>query len=817
MKINLSVLLAALLALSLFSCKKDILNESFADDHPDSYKHNFKVYQWSEKEKNFFSLNQNPSSISLDMRSEEYPTIYQPLLVEAYNEIARQNEIHGFVGEIATKVGYPDWSRSYVSKNDNSQKNLVIIPLSFDNQNKLSGLIIASKQTSSVGSRWSINGMSREELLSAQTGNPLQKGALAHWVLKYEYRYYQTENEALKDAYCTLKTRGEDENIVNSPVFNPPPDCTWRILEICSDDETQIFWQAGVDMIPPHLDHDRDGILNQNDQDWHEFMQRHNITQEQFTQAIDSWWEDHYQDEYGDYDNFWDEFYLDGGGEDVTDFLNNLWNDLEDFFDSIFEGDNPMDYDPEIAYCPFDDPFQGNGTDDRIGFRDVRCNFYYILDCGSGSSNWWQFTDWIICPNCTEQDIENENQWFYIRLNAYIDYYRLDNYRDLLLSITANVPVLLSEDEVFQLFSTAFLDHFLGQHPSVSLSASERTWLIGRPGVIGALWDHSNITGQGDVSEQNLHVIIQLCGSLGLNEAEAIWLIQDAHLHGGESPVGEEIDDLLENHQHDNTSKTASIAYLNLVRQNDAEINEFIEDFKTVDIGDPLWAILKELLADAFTELLQEQLADLIPGGSLVTIGPLLLDNLQQGNMLDALYNLIDIVLNEADIILPWAKVASLGIAVYDKYKLLTKVYKGFKQLKSAGQESVMKLYDNLKQHLGGPGAILRKWKWDGGQQSILEGVNRQQFFEDLKNRFNITEFFTYQGNPVFKLYQIPNNPSGAAVYITAYSTSETTDPNTGLSYPLSIKFYIGPATVPPNGTNPNSSLFSTVLIIRLR
>ncbi|NUO00470.1 MAG: hypothetical protein HUU01_07605, partial [Saprospiraceae bacterium] len=297
---------------------------------------------------------------------------------------------------------------------------------------------------------------------------------------------------------------------------------------------------------------------------------------------------------------------------------------------------------------------------------------------------------------------------------------------------------------------------------------------------------------------------------LGLTVLEKEWLLDNG-------TIAQEIADLLENHQHDNISKTASITYLNLVRQNDAEINEFIEDFNALEISDPLWTILKELLADAFTELLQEQLADLIPGGSIVTIGPLLLDNLQQGNMLDALYNLVDIVLNEADIILPWAKVASLGIAVYDKYKLLTKVYKGFKQLKSAGQESVMKLYDNLKQHLGGPGAILRKWKWDGGQQSILEGVNREQFFEDLKNRFSINGVFTYQGNPVFKLYQIPNNPSGAAVYITAYSTSETVDPNTGLSYPLSIKFYIGPGTVPPNGTNPNSSLFSTVLIIRLR
>jgi len=563
MKRNLSLWLAALLAVMLFSCNKDILSEEFAEEQSGFHKQNFSVYQWPEKENNFFSLNPSRSSNSLDMRSEEYPTIYQPLLVEAYNEIARQNEIHGFVSEIAAKAGYPEWSRSYVSKNNNSQENLVIIPLSFDGENKLSGLIIASNHISACGRRWAINGMSREELLSAQTGNPIQKGTLALWVLNYEHRYFQTESETLKDAYCVLKTRGEDETIVNSPVFNPPPDCTWRILEICSDGETQIFWQAGVDMIPLHLDHDRDGILNQNDQDWHEFMQRHNITQEQFTQAIDSWWEDHYQDQYGDYDDFWEEFYLDGDGEDITDFLNNLWNDIEDFFNDLFDGDNPFehnndDYYPDLP-CPWDDPFRG----DEISSRDIRCDYYYVRDCGTGADNWWQFTDWITCPNCTEQDIENENQWFYIRLNAYIDYYRLESYRDLLLSITANVPVLLSEDEVFQLFSTAFLDHFLSKHSGITLSTSERKWLIGRPNVIGVLWDISNITGQGDVYEQSLDIIIQLCESLGLNEGEAIWLIQHTHLFGDETVLG--IKDFLLEKDSDNASKIAGKALVDLL------------------------------------------------------------------------------------------------------------------------------------------------------------------------------------------------------------------------------------------------------------
>jgi hypothetical protein len=285
-------------------------------------------------------------------------------------------------------------------------------------------------------------------------------------------------------------------------------------------------------------------------------MQRHQITQEQFTQAVDSWWEDYYQDEYGDYDDFWDEFYLDGDGEDITAFLNSLW-------DWVFGEDDPFEYNNDDHYpdlpCPWDDPIRGN----EISSRDVRCDYYYVRDCGSGIDNWWQFTDWITCPNCTEQDIENENQWFYIRLNAYIDYYRLDNYRNLLWSIPMNIPVLLPEDQVFPLFSAAFLDHFLDQHPGIELSSDERKWLIERPGVIGALWQNSNITGQGDVSEQNLDLIIQLCGALELNEAEAVWLIEDVHLHGNETAL--EIKDFLLEKDFDNASKIAGKSLVDLL------------------------------------------------------------------------------------------------------------------------------------------------------------------------------------------------------------------------------------------------------------
>ena len=246
---------------------------------------------------------------------------------------------------------------------------------------------------------------------------------------------------------------------------------------------------------------------------------------------------------------------------------------------------------------------------------------------------------------------------------------------------------------------------------------------------------------------------------------------------------------------------------------------EFLTDFNSGWIDPDLWEILKDFFAAAGQEIIQETLADLIPGGSAFTLGPEAYASFQQGNLLEGIMTSIEIFFDEADVVLPALKIGSVAIASYDKYKLLTRVYRNFKKLKQGGQEVVLKTYETLRQHLaGGPGAIMRKWKYDGGQQSILEGIpNRSQFYNDLKNRFNAVQAFTYNGNPVLKLYTIPM--SSSELYVTSYTNSSTLDPATGQPYPLTIKFYIkAPLGSTSPGTNPNSAPhWNQLFIIRLR
>lgn len=710
MKRNFSLWLAALLALMLFSCNKELAEDLVATESEQIAE--ARAALKTPEEVNFFDFNYlsvtNPHlHQELSFRDGEEDS----LILALADRILLQNATHGFVPELVNKIGYPIWDRSKIIYAQDNYNHGVIIPFAKSDDSFIRAFLFAVP----FSQDWIFLLKDKSTLLSAMQSSLSQAQA------------------------DTL---------------------AWTAISYLNIDQ-QLFETRDI--------------------------------------SIESWLR----------------AYAGGssGFSNQEDNLNSRCNVI------VYT----------TGTCIYTAAFSPDTPEEEVNFRGPCPQNYMwveslaiIRHCGGGGGNWWGGvsdggSNCLGCPGSPWNDPAIAQQVQRCELISDIANGQipgsLGQFSQAEIDLCNNLSTLM-EQLVLSADNVKFLIENLDQLAILTAYFSSGIATLADQNAAIAFM---NLRQEGKISMtlrefMALHRLVfgELVPELGLTVLEGEWLLENG-------TIAQEIADLLENHQHDNISKTASITYLNLVRQNDAEINEFIEDFNALEISDPLWTILKELLADAFTELLQEQLADLIPGGSIVTIGPLLLDNLQQGNMLDALYNLVDIVLNEADIILPWAKVASLGIAVYDKYKLLTKVYKGFKQLKSAGQESVMKLYDNLKQHLGGPGAILRKWKWDGGQQSILEGVNREQFFEDLKNRFSINGVFTYQGNPVFKLYQIPNNPSGAAVYITAYSTSETADPNTGLSYPLSIKFYIGPGTVPPNGTNPNSSLFSTVLIIRLR
>ncbi|MDX1911185.1 MAG: hypothetical protein SFV22_06860, partial [Saprospiraceae bacterium] len=224
---------------------------------------------------------------------------------------------------------------------------------------------------------------------------------------------FQKLDENLRNAFCHYKSETNSTPPAQNdfPPFTPPPFgcietipptglCQWRILEVCTDSDTQTTWFGSTDgPLPSEIagwldgDHDDDGVPDQDDEDYSDWY-------DEFTQ----WWGAHYDTDLedvfdGDHDNDgiidaydpdWDIFFggLEGQLEDIGDWFDDVWDDITDWWDDLWT--------PEIE-CPWP-PLNGSVED-----RTITCEWFYVLDCGSGApgANWYDtFVDVVPCPEC---------------------------------------------------------------------------------------------------------------------------------------------------------------------------------------------------------------------------------------------------------------------------------------------------------------------------------------------------------------------------------------------------------------------------------
>lgn len=274
-----------------------------------------------------------------------------------------------------------------------------------------------------------------------------------------------------------------------------------------------------------------------------------------------------------------------------------------------------------------------------------------------------------------------------------------------------------------------------------------------------------------------------------------------------------------------NTSVVASLTYLGLLESPD-DLSVFA-DLMSGDPAGDIWGIAQEIIIDLLRGMILEQLADAVPGGSLVSLGPEAIAAFREGRILDALWTSLDIMLNEADTFIPTARFLSASLATVDVYREAKKLIKPLKKLAAGGIDGAVNLYQALKDHTGSVGNVVQGWKSNitaanGNNLNVFEGIdNLDDFYDDFISRFNPVGSFTYNGSLVYKMYQFADGQTPAQekwMYVTSYSTSSTTDPSTGLSFPKTLKFYKGPGSFISPGTNPNSSPnFSTIFTLRFR
>lgn len=215
-----------------------------------------------------------------------------------------------------------------------------------------------------------------------------------------------------------------------------------------------------------------------------------------------------------------------------------------------------------------------------------------------------------------------------------------------------------------------------------------------------------------------------------------------------------------------NLAKAVATAYAGVLCE------EGITELDMGDVGDPndpIWEFMKEALLESAKEIL----ADVIPGGTPATLGPELFDNLQSGNFMDAMYNALDIVLNEADVCFPALKIISASSTAVWTAKLLTKAHEGFKKAKSLGQEFVGKLLNIFENRLNWDIKTIRnKFQSGKGIGAKIDDVTGSSFFQHIQDEFNAIDVGFVDprsGNAVFKLLELP---AGNSIYATWYPVS---------------------------------------------
>lgn len=214
----------------------------------------------------------------------------------------------------------------------------------------------------------------------------------------------------------------------------------------------------------------------------------------------------------------------------------------------------------------------------------------------------------------------------------------------------------------------------------------------------------------------------------------------------------------------------------------------------TLDLGDGPSDPIRDIVIDMLLETVKELVADFVPGGTLATIGPELFNNLQGGQWMDAMYNAVDIVLNEADTLFPAAKMGSFALGAYVKGKHLKKAFKAFNEAKSLGQDFLFGLYRTFREKLNlGVSTIRDNFQWIGKKNGVdqgakFDGISASECLDKLKQEFNVTGhvFINPQQNTyVYKIAPLPG-PGNKSIFMEMYP-----DSNSGYAY--TIGFYTGP------------------------
>jgi hypothetical protein len=411
-------LAAILLLVTPTNCTKDgdLIQASTTGKHGET-----RFDNWGLEEQEFFSLAPRSHKTSSATDRSNSKVLYRRVVIEAYNKIAKDNQQRHFVQNIYNKFGLPDWKEALAFTDTLQNKSIVVLPFAKPGGTSTTGLIALTKLTTEPSDSFVIMPIGREELLHVES-DYFQLLPYAELLHGYDKKLFDREDDELKTSICNIKSEitqlGEEPNwntFYSNPTPSPgtPPTCTWRYVAFCRSNDFE--WVGGLEKMPIHLDHDRDGIPNWDDVDFSRLAQAYGGPYEDFQRLFEQlvrnqWDQSNLDDSLGDYDDFWSitdpEYDLSVGNEgiDIDDLLDrisgvldNVLDGLDDIIDNI--GDFFSGWFDDGPDCPYWPAQNMNERDEII------CTWFHVKDCGyTGPVQSWDhyFEEVVLCPDCPD-------------------------------------------------------------------------------------------------------------------------------------------------------------------------------------------------------------------------------------------------------------------------------------------------------------------------------------------------------------------------------------------------------------------------------
>lgn len=256
--------------ITLLSCSKDVFHKEL----------NYKNHKLTKSEKEFFNIHK---SIGLVSRSDRSFRI-TPEVIKVHQHLLEENSRKSFAEGINDKVGTPLWNHAYTFKTGTTDF-YVLVPLFNAHLNKINGYLSGMESQNLI----TMNGMTRSELVGNLNINSAIKKSTLTILAKQEKLLTGNVSSEIDSCLCILSEIIRDNGITfdGSEILNNGDEpCEPTLKEICIDQNGGYHWFGGMGSIPIHLDHDQDGIINSEDQDWIELQGRFNLTQEDFTALV---------------------------------------------------------------------------------------------------------------------------------------------------------------------------------------------------------------------------------------------------------------------------------------------------------------------------------------------------------------------------------------------------------------------------------------------------------------------------------------------------------------------------------------------------